>query len=457
MTVFAWTAKLVTEALGMPVASWEHAYSGICTDTRAMTPGCLFIALKGERYDAHDFLGDARLAEVGAVIVRRGTPRWPGFDWFEVDDTLVALGQLARLRRDKFTGPVVAVTGTNGKTSTRELIAAGLGASFRVHQSAKNLNNLVGVPLTILAAPLDAEAMVIECGASLRGEIPRMQAIVRPDVAVVTNVGEGHLEGFGSLDAVLQEKAALVKDAPVAVVGTRPPALAAEARRIAKKVVTAATEGPADWFAESVTMAADGRPTFKVRGTAVELPLHGRHMVGNAIIALAACDAAGVPLEQASGGLANTVIPGGRSEMSEIEGVTVINDCYNANPASLRAALDLLRDIRGSRRAIVVVGSMRELGPDAEALHREAAKAVVAIGPDVIAAVGDFVKAFKDLGADADPATVVSGDTPADIADALRPLVKAGDVVLLKASRGVRLETLVPLLWPSQSPAAEAH
>src|SRR5205085_11565598 len=120
---------------------------------------------------------------------------------------------------------------------------------------------------------------VIEWGASLRGEIPRMQKIARPDVAVVTNVGEGHLEGFGSLDAVLEEKVALVKDAPVAVVGTRPPNLPTEARRLAKKVVTAATEGPADWFAESVTMPPDGRPTFRVRGVAVELPLYGRHMV----------------------------------------------------------------------------------------------------------------------------------------------------------------------------------
>jgi UDP-N-acetylmuramoyl-tripeptide--D-alanyl-D-alanine ligase len=179
--------------------------------------------------------------------------------------------------------------------------------------------------------------------------------------------------------------------------------------------------------------------------------------VGNAIIALAACDAAGVPLEQAARGLANTVIPGGRSEISEIEGVTVINDCYNANPASLRAALDLLRDIRGERRAIVVVGSMRELGPDAEALHREAAKAVIAMGPDVVAAVGDFAKAFQELGADADPSIVVSGATPVDVAEGLKPLVRPGDVLLLKASRGVRLESLIPLLWPSQSPAAEAH
>ncbi|MFI5281364.1 MAG: Mur ligase family protein, partial [Gemmatimonadales bacterium] len=140
MTAFAWTAHLVTEALGLPAASWDHAYTGVSTDTRTLKDGELFVALKGENFDAHDYLSDARLAGVGGVIVREGTPRWPGFDWFEVKDTLVALGQLARLRRAKFTGTVVAVTGTNGKTSTKEMIAAALSVTRTVHKSEKNLN-----------------------------------------------------------------------------------------------------------------------------------------------------------------------------------------------------------------------------------------------------------------------------------------------------------------------------
>ncbi|HEY2806944.1 MAG TPA: UDP-N-acetylmuramoyl-tripeptide--D-alanyl-D-alanine ligase [Gemmatimonadales bacterium] len=456
MTLFGWTAKLVTEALGLPAATWDHAYTGLTTDTRAMQDGDLFVALKGERFDAHDFLGDARLAGVGGVVVRHGTPRWPGFDWFEVDDTLVALGQLARLRREQFSGPVVAVTGTNGKTSTKELIAAALGAKFTVHKSEKNLNNLVGVPLTVLAAPLEAGAMVVECGASVVGEIGRMRKIVRPDIAIVTNVGEGHLEGFGSREAVLDEKSQLLVDAPIAIVGKTPAVLPETAQRAAKKVVVAATEAPAHWFAESVTMSADGRPTFMVRGVKIELPLYGRHMVANALIALAAADACGVPLADAAMGLAKVALPGGRSETMEIEGVTVINDCYNANPASLRAALDLLRDIRGKRRAIVVVGTMRELGDASSALHREAAKQVIDIGPDVVAAVGDFAEAFAVHTEYARATKLLTGENPEDVAAALRPLIKPGDVVLLKASRGVRLERLLPLLWPSLQPA-EAH
>ncbi len=454
MTAFAWTAHLVTEALGLPAASWDHAYAGLSTDTRTLKDGELFVALKGEKFDAHDYLSDARLAGVGGVIVREGTPRWPGFDWFEVKDTLVALGQLARLRRAKFTGTVIAVTGTNGKTSTKEMIAAALGVTRQVHKSERNLNNLVGVPLTVLAAPLEAEAMVVECGANVRGELARMRDIVRPDIAVVTNVGAGHVEGFGSLLAVLEEKVSLLVHAPIAIVGTEPDALPEAARRASGKVVTAAANGPADWTAEDVKLAPDGRASFTVRGIKVDLPLRGRHMVANALIALATADAAGVKLERAAPGLARTSIPGGRSELMEMDGVTVIDDSYNANPGSVRAALDLLGALRGARRTVVVIGTMRELGAESERLHREAAEAVLAAKPDVVAAVGEFVSAFESLNRKQGPEIVGAADADA-IAPKLKDLIRSGDVVLLKASRGVALEKVIPVVWPNLQRAEE--
>lgn len=454
MTPFAWTAKDVTRALGLGEAAWDHGYTGLSTDTRVLRAGELFVALQGERFDAHDYLGDARLAEVGGVVVRHGTPRWPGFDWFEVPDTLVALGQLARFRRDKVTGPVVAVTGTNGKTSTKEMIAAAMGAKLVVHKSEKNLNNLVGVPLTILAAPLEAQAMVVECGASLRGELGRMRGIVRPDVAVITNVDAGHLEGFGSMEAVLEEKVSLIEGAPVAVVGCKPATLPQAARHAAKRVVTVSIEGPSDWMADSVAMLPDGRARFTVRGQSIELPLRGRHMVGNALTALAAADAAGVPLEASAAALASVTVPAGRVEVIEAGGCTIINDSYNANPQSLAAALDLLVALRGTRRAIVVVGSMLELGPASGQLHCDAARAVLRTGPDVIAAVGAFVPAFEEVGAGG--VTLVTGATALDVAPAVRDLVREGDIVLLKGSRGVRLETLLAAVWPSAA-AGGAH
>jgi len=454
VNAFLWNARDVTRALGLPEATWVHDYTGVSTDTRSLKAGELFVALKGERFDAHDFLSDARWADVGAVIVRQGTPRWPGFDWFEVDDTLEALGRLARFRRDNFRGPVVAITGTTGKTSTKELTAAALGAKYRVHRSERNLNNLVGVPLTVLAIPVDAEAAVIECGASVPGEIPRQREIVRPDVAVVTTVDAGHLEGFGSIEKLFEEKTSLLDGAATAVVGTQPAGLAEAARRKAKRVVTAGLAG-ADWTAEKVQILPDGRPRFTVRGVEVELPLPGRHMVANALVALAIADVVGVPLKDAAPALAAARLPAGRSEIMEIEGITVINDTYNANPSSFAAALDLLGAIRGGRRAVVVAGTMRELGAGSAELHRQVAEQIVGAKPDVVAAIGEFVPAFAAV-LGKFKAKTLTGDTPEAVAPQLKNELQKGDVVLLKASRGVRLETIIPLLWPSHE-VSEAH
>jgi UDP-N-acetylmuramoyl-tripeptide--D-alanyl-D-alanine ligase len=456
VTAFLWTAQHVTQALGLPRATWDHAYRGVSTDTRSLADGELFVALKGERFDAHDYLSDARLAGVGGVIVRRDTPRWPGFDWFEVDDTLAALGQLARYRRDQFGGPVVAITGTTGKTSTKELAAAALGTRLQVHKSERNLNNLVGVPLTLLAMPVEAQVAVVECGASLPGEIARLREIVRPDVAVVTTVDAAHLEGFGSVERVLEEKVSLLVEAAIAVVGTSPAGLADAARRTAKRVITAGLDGAADWRAEDVTVLADGRPRFRVRGIEMELPLRGRHMVANALVALAVADALGVPLDAAAPGLSRARLPAGRSEILELDGVTVVNDCYNANPASFAAALDLLGSVRGDRRAIVVAGTMRELGGESAELHRQVAERIVAAAPDLVVAIGEFVAPFRSLSGKITKAKLLFGETPEAIAPQLKERLRPGDVVLLKASRGVQLERVIPLVWPSHE-ASEAH
>jgi UDP-N-acetylmuramoyl-tripeptide--D-alanyl-D-alanine ligase len=456
VSAYGWTTRLVASALGLPVPTADHAYAGICTDTRAAREGELYVALQGERFDGHEFLSDARLAGVWGVIVRLKTPRWPGFDWFEVEDTLVAYGRLARARRDAFTGPVVAITGTNGKTSTKELAAAAMGAMLQVHRSARNLNNLVGVPQTLLAMPVEAQAAVIECGANQRGELARMREIARPDVAVVTNVDAGHLEGFGGIDRVMEEKLSLAVGVPTAVVGSRPALLADAARRVAKRVVTVSAIGPADWTAEDIQLLQGGRARFRVRGAVVELPVPGRHQVENALAALAAADAVGVPFADAVRGLANAALPYGRTAVLEIEGVTVIDDTYNANPPSVAAALDLLQSLRGDRRAVVVLGTMRELGTTAAAFHAAAAERAAALRPDVIAAIGDFASAFAALGEHPGGAELLTGAAPGDVAERLKHLIRPGDIVLLKASRGVRLEQLFPILWPSYE-GGEAH
>ena len=456
MTVHQWSTVSVADALGLPRGARDHGYAGICTDTRSVREGDLYVALAGERFDGHDFLSDARLAGVWGVVVRRRTPAWPGFDWFEVEDTLAAYGRLARVRRDAFAGRVVAVTGTNGKTSTKELAAAAAGAALRVHKSEKNLNNLVGVPLTLLEMPVEAQAALIECGANQRGELAKMREIVRPDVVVVTNVDAGHLEGFGGIDRILEEKLSLAAEAPLAIVGPKPAHLADAARALARRVVTVAADGPADWTAEDVRMRPDGHATFRVRGVEVALPVLGRHQVGNALLALAVADALGVSLVDAVRGLAAAALPGGRTVMVEREGVTVLDDTYNANPASMAAALDLLQAVRGSRRAVVVVGTMRELGSAGADFHAALAERVLELRPDVVAAVGDFAPAFGALAGRYGGTRVLTGATPADVAPGLRAELRPGDIALFKASRGVRLELLFPLLWPS-SEGGEAH
>jgi len=456
VTAFLWSARSVAQALGRPRIEWDHAYAGICTDTRAVREGDLYVALQGERFDGHDFLSDARMANIGGAVVRAGTPRWTGFDWFEVEDTLEAYGRLARFRRDAFTGRVVAITGTNGKTSAKEFTAAALAAAMPVHKSEQNLNNLVGVPRTLLALPDEARAAVIECGANQRGELERMRAIVRPDVAVITNIGAGHLEGFGGIDRILEEKVSLVVGASKVVVGSRPPHLADAARAVAKDVVTVSADGGADWTAEDVTILPDGRPRFRVRGVEVELPVPGRHQVGNALVALAVADALGVPLADAARGLARASLPGGRTAVSEVDGVTVINDTYNANPASMAAALDLLQAVRGTRRTVVVVGTMRELGAASADFHASMAERILDLRPDVVAAVGEFAPAFDALAERIGGTRLVTGAAPGDVAERLRLALHAGDVALFKASRGVRLEQLFPILWPSYE-GGEAH
>src|SRR5213078_3557842 len=273
--VTAWDSQSVATALGVSAPA-ELRFTGVTTDTRHLAPGTLFVALKGDRFDAHDFLADARTKGAAAAVVRRGTPRVDGLPLFEVADTLAALGLLARARRRRLppTSPVVAITGSSGKTSAKEMIRAALATRYRVHATSGNLNNLVGVPLTILATPEDGNALVVEVGASVPGEIARLRAIVEPTIAVVTNVTPAHLEGFGSLDGVLREKLALVEGVPLAVVGTEPAALAAEARRRTRTVV-AGTDPGADVRPETAELDADGRPRIAWRGHSVTLPVVG--------------------------------------------------------------------------------------------------------------------------------------------------------------------------------------
>ncbi len=442
-----WTGERVAQALGVRAPA-NLAFTAVSTDTRHLTPGTLFVALKGDRFDAHDFLAQARAHDAAAAVVRRGTPPVDGLPFFEVADTLVALGDLAHARRRALPAraPVVAVTGSSGKTSAKEMMRAALGARWRVHATTGNLNNLVGVPLTILGAPDDTEALIVEAGASIPGEIARLRDIIEPTIGVVTNVGSAHLEGFGTLEGVLREKVTLLDRVLVAVVGTDPPALAAAARRRARTVVAGSRE-PADVRPDAAQLDDSGRPQIMWQGASVTVPVAGAHQIENAMIALAVAREAGVEPARAVPALARVALPGGRGGLLEVGALTIVDDSYNANPSSLRAAVQLARWLarRRGRPLVLVVGTMLELGGESARLHAAAAAEIAAAQPDVVAAVGAFVAAFE-------PHRGALGDRllTAPDAEALGPKLKAAvpenAIVLLKASRGVALERVLRYL-----------
>ncbi len=441
-----WDPARVARVLGTATARGD-GYTAIGTDTRVLEPGALFVALTGERFDGHAFLAAAEARGARAAVVRRGTPAVPGLPLFEVDDPLAALGALAREQRREIAGPVVAVTGTNGKTATKELLARLLATRWRVHATGGNLNNLVGVPLTLLGAPDGTEALIVEAGASVPGEIARLRRIIEPTVAVVTNVSEGHVEGFGSLEAILEEKTALVEGVALAVVGTRPPSLAAAARRRARRVVVAGVGDGAEMRPDTWSLDEGACPTLTVGGVTVRVPLVGAHQAENAMIALAVARELGLDLQRAVRALATVALPPGRCEVLRRDDLVVIHDAYNSNPGSLEVSLKTARALGPDRPLVVMLGTMLELGSESDALHARMAERVMTYAPALVAVVGAFVPAFQFHAARLGP-RLITADDPETLGAAVAARLGGHELVLLKASRGVRLERALPYLLP---------
>ena len=435
--------------LGSDQANQGVVYDGVATDTRTLRQGALFVALKGESHDAHAFLDAAAQAGARAAVVDHvpaGAPE--ALHYYVVDDTLSALGRLATARRRRLGARVVAITGTNGKTTTKEMTRAVLATKYRVHATTGNLNNLVGTPLTILSAPDDVEALVVEVGTSAPGEIARLRDIAEPDAAIITGVGPGHLEGLGTLHGVLIEKTSLIEklDADaVAIVADTPPELPARARELKRDVQVAGLTERADdaLRGENVELDDEGRAHFSWSGRRVSLSVRGRHNASNALLALGLARAWDVDEDEAVAALGRVELPGMRMDVRRIGDVRVIVDCYNANPASMRAAGDLLASMpRGSAR-VAVIGSMLELGEESAALHRASLEEMLARDVDVVVATGEFAFAAHGVGG-AD--RVIAETDPLRAWESLRDRLAGDEVVLLKGSRGVKLERLLPLL-----------
>ncbi|MFL5561047.1 MAG: UDP-N-acetylmuramoyl-tripeptide--D-alanyl-D-alanine ligase [Gemmatimonadaceae bacterium] len=446
---FAWTKDEVASALAnhargaLPRGSGR--FSGVSTDTRTITPGALFVALRGENHDAHDHLAAAVAAgATGVVVSDAAKAAAVTVPVYLVDDTLHALGALGSHRRAAWGKPVVGVTGSNGKTSTKELLRAALGAGFRVHATQGNLNNQIGVPLTLLAIPDDAEIAVVEMGTSLPGEIALLRAIADPDISVLTSVAEAHLELLKSIDGVRREKSAIFEDVAVAVVPATEPEVIEMARARAVRVIVAGL-GEGDvratrWGSSGDTLAGGG--WLEVDGTRIDVPLRGEHNLRNAMLAIAVARECGVPLAAIASGIASMPQPKMRLAAEPLGKALLINDAYNANPGSTRAAVDLLDGTARGRQRVLVLGTMRELGPGAAALHAEIAKRAVGSSIEVIAGIGDFAPALAALHDD----RVVTAPDVDELWPLLRAKLAPDAVILLKASRGMKLERIVPHL-----------
>lgn len=425
----------------------------VVTDSRIATPGSLFVALRGEHADGHDFVDAAReTGAVAAVVAREVTgPR------VEVDDTVLALLALARDERERLPDVrIVAVTGANGKTSTKDLAAAVLATRYRTHASPGSFNNEIGLPMTLLGAPPDVEVIVAEMGARRTGDVALLCDIARPDAAVVTNVGVAHMEIFGSWDRIVAASAEpleALEPSATAIVNVDDAVVRRLAGRTRASVLGFGLDGGADVRAEAVELDARGCASFAMvvgdDREPVTLGVPGEHMVSNALAAAACGIALGVSPPECAAALKGARIAAWRMEtFTSAGGIVVVNDAYNANPESMAAGLKAARSIARDGRLAAVLGHMAELGPIALEEHERLGELIVRIGVDRLVTVGERAEAIAR-------AAVREGQLPEDVASVadadaaaadVRSWARPGDVVLVKGSRVVRLERVAEAL-----------
>lgn len=456
-----WTLEDVLTATGGRSAASltrDLRFGSITTDSRRFEEGALFFALRGPRHDGHDFVAEALAHGVAAAVVDHEPAGAAAHRVVRVSDTLTALGDLAAWTRRQVPMRVVGITGSNGKTTTKEMVAAICSAAdfppphTRILKTEGNLNNLIGLPLTLFRVQGDEAVAVLEMGMNRPGEIARLTDIARPDYAVITNIGPAHLEGLGSIAGVAAAKGELFAGLPpdaVIAVNTDDEWVRNVAARFTGRRVTFGQTG--DVRARNVVDVTGDGVAFElvigVHAIKVRLHLVGTHNVSNALAAAAIGHAMGLPVEVIARGLERTVGAAMRMQVIRLaNGVTVINDAYNANPSSVEAALVALR--RFSGRPVVVLGDMWELGDEAQRAHREVGERAAALGVRELILLGTHGAATAagacTGGMRAETVHVCASHTEA--AEAVVSRWQPGDAVLVKGSRGMRMEEVVRLL-----------
>jgi UDP-N-acetylmuramoyl-tripeptide--D-alanyl-D-alanine ligase len=454
-----WTIEDVILATGAKIRSGNTnaAFGSISTDTRSIGISELFVALVGENFNGHVFAEQAIEKGAGGLLVAASHPvkvDTGDLPVLEVDDTLFALGELARFHLDRLNVPVLAVTGSTGKTTTKEMLAEIMSAHFSgaILKTEGNYNNLIGLPLTVFGLGKEHRVAVLEMGMNMRGEIRRLAAIARPGIGVITNVSAVHLERLKHIDAVAQAKGELLEEFGenhIAVLNADDPRVLAMANGRDFKHLTFGIENPSDVIAENIVPKRFEGIDFDLKIGDAKEPVHlsciGRHNVYNALAASAAAHAFEVPLTTIVEGLEAFRPPAMRSRILDIFGIKVIDDTYNANPSSMDAALAMLIELTQNGRSIAVLGDMYELGDESKAAHRRLGQHAAKLGLDKLYLVGMHALLVKE-GAVAEtmPRDAIEiFKTHREIVHTLREKGRRGDVILVKGSRGMRMERIV--------------
>jgi UDP-N-acetylmuramoyl-tripeptide--D-alanyl-D-alanine ligase len=444
--------RQIAEATGGFVWGPEKTVvTGVGTDSRTSSVGELFVALRGERFDGHQFIEAARARGASAALVETVNPQWGSFPQIQVADTLQALQRFARIYRTELATRVIGITGSNGKTSTKEMVAAVLGVKYSITKTEGNLNNHIGVPLSILKADNSHQVAIWELGMNHAGEITALVDMARPGYGIITNIGVAHIEFLGSRQAIANEKAVLAESIPangVVILNAEDEFSEWISARCHARTITAGIECGAVQ-ARELLHRVDGEE-FILSDESGEvsafLPVPGEHMIRNAIQAVAIGRAFGLSLAQCAAGLSKTVIPGGRLRIKKLGQVLIINDAYNANPDSVIAALQTVARLPVKGRRIAALGYMGELGDQSLSGHERVGSAAAENGFDFLIAVGERAKPIASASFKAGLNQTRTVATQAEAADALAEFLEPGDLLLVKGSRSAAMDQVIEQL-----------
>src|SRR5258705_4640268 len=455
----------IAEFAGAAVSSGRGNVSidKISTDSRTLKPGEFFVALRGENFDAHNFVESvAKAGAAGAIVDSNWTGKIPeNFALVRTEDTLQAYQNLAANYRKSLPLKVVAITGSNGKTSTKDFTAAILGRRFRVKKTEGNFNNHVGLPRTMLEATSADEVAVWEIGMNHPGEVAMLATLAAPDAAIITNIGVAHIEFMGSREAIAAEKGALaeaVGTEGTVILNADDPFTKGIATRARGKVILAGTAA-GTIRASEINQSGSGTDFTILEGAhrcRAQLPVPGLHMVQNALLAVAAGRVFGLSLEECAAGLVTAPLTKARLQVKEIHGVQFLDDSYNANPDSMKAALRTLVELDADGKRIAVLGEMRELGGESESGHREVGETAAALKVDHLIAIANVAATIAEAAKQAGLENSSTVASTAEAAELLAELAAPGDLVLIKGSRLARTQQVIEPFRNPQSITAKS-